>query len=191
MRIILLLLGISLAPLAMGEVYRSVDESGNVIYSDQPSPEAEKIRIDEVQTIDPGAVPAFEYTEPKAKEDKNTNRYQTLAIGYPVNDTSVRSNNGDITVEVNIQPVLKPGHVLALSLDGTEVMTGGGRTFNLTNLDRGEHTLTVAVKLPSGKELQRSPAVTFTVQRHSIQLKPSTVGKPPPPPPSPPPPAGP
>ena len=61
MRILLLLVTLFfLTPVSAG-VYRSFDADGNIVYTDKPSPDAEEIKIDKVQTIPAGA-DNFEYT---------------------------------------------------------------------------------------------------------------------------------
>ncbi|MBM2829514.1 MAG: hypothetical protein HW411_304 [Gammaproteobacteria bacterium] len=68
MRILLLLISFfTILPVA-AEVYRSVDEDGEVIYTDKPSPGAEQIEVDEVQTIDAPAEQDFEYTPPQKEQ---------------------------------------------------------------------------------------------------------------------------
>lgn len=178
MRIILLLLGILTVFPAMGDVYRSVDEDGNIIFTDKPSPDAEKVEINEVQTIDPGNTPRFNYTPPKKSQDATV--YKNITITSPANDETLSANEGNVSVSVSVEPRLFPGHTIVLYLDGSPAGEGSGQ-FNLTNLDRGTHTLVAAVKDQSGKEFIKSESVSFTVQRHSILHKPSTVGKPPPP----------
>ncbi len=59
-------------------------------------------------------------------------------------------------------------------------MDDTGTQLTLTNVDRGTHQLVAFIKAPNGKEMVKSSAVTFTVKRHSVQHKPSSVGKPPP-----------
>jgi hypothetical protein len=60
--IICLLLTLSLS----AEIYRSVDENGNVVFEDTPSPNSELINVDELQTIKPPLAGKFQYT-PKVK----------------------------------------------------------------------------------------------------------------------------
>lgn len=178
MRIILLLVGILFVLPTMADVYRSVDEDGNVVFSDKPSPDAEKVEINEVQTIDPGNVPEYKYTPPR-KSQAPVSSYKKITITNPSNDQALSANDGNVTVNVAVEPKLESGDVITLYLDGGQVAEGEGSAFNLTNLDRGTHTLSAAIKTSDGKEAIRSDTVSFTVHRHSILHKPSTVGKPP------------
>ncbi len=54
MRLLVFFISLTLLAPAFAEVYRSVDADGNVAYTDRASPDAEKIRIDKVQTIPAG-----------------------------------------------------------------------------------------------------------------------------------------
>lgn len=178
MRIILLILSILILPVAIADVYRSVDENGNVVFSDKPSPDAEKMDVQGVQTIDPGNVPEYEYS-PAKKEEPPAGNYNNISITSPENDQTLSSNDGIVNVSVSVSPPLKGGDTIALYLNGNLAMEGNG-SFTLENMDRGTHTVSAAIKDNSGKEILRSDSVTFHIQRHSIQHKQSTVGKPPP-----------
>ncbi len=178
MRILLLTLIFLFSSSAVAEVYRSVDEDGNVTYSDKPSPGAEKIRSDKVQTVDKPDLPNFRYTPPPDQvSDKPV--YEKISITYPENDTSISQNDGNFSVNVSLQPGLKSSHKLALSMDGEEIASGQSSSFALSNVDRGTHTLVATVKGSGGQVIIQSEPVTFTLHRHSIQHPP------PPPPPKP------
>src|SRR3990172_5300642 len=164
MRIFLLIIYFSLSfPLLAEDVYRTVDEHGNVIYTDTPAQGAEKIRVDEVQTINPGDVPQFVYTPPADAGDT----YSRLEIVSPENDSVIQGNN--VTVSVALEPPLnlRTGHYLELRLDGNEAASGSGLQFTLSNLERGTHTLDMAVVDQSGNRLIISPPVSFTIYQHS------------------------
>ena len=165
MRIFLLIIYFSLSfPLLAEDVYRTVDEHGNVIYTDTPAQGAEKIRVDEVQTINPGDVPQFVYTQPADAGDT----YSRLEIVSPENDSVIQGNN--VTVSVALEPPLnlRTGHYLELRLDGNEAASGSGLQFTLSNLERGTHTLDMAVVDQSGNRLIISPPVSFTIYQQSV-----------------------
>lgn len=176
MRIILLIMVLLITSVHAEEVYRSVDESGNIIYTDKPTPDAEVIRIDEIQTVDTPEVGPFEYTP----EKKPAGAAYTLAITSPASNAAIENAAGEFTVSASVQPVLNTaaGHKLVLYMDGA-IAAEGGPQFSLTNVDRGTHSLSVAVKNATGAEVSRSAAVSFTLHRQSKQHTPSTVGKPP------------
>lgn len=155
-----------MASAATADVYRSVDESGNIIYSDKPSPDAEKIRVDSIQTIDAPDIEPFKYTPPKQGPAPI---YTRLEIVSPENGIAIRSNEGAISISAVVEPGLNisAGHQLVLIMDGNEVSTGGPQ-FDLTNVDRGTHSAIVTIKDKQGKTVMQSSPVSFTVLRVAV-----------------------
>ena len=179
MRIPLLVMVFLLSLSARAEVYRSVDEDGNVIFSDQPSPGAEKIKLDKIQTIDAPRVKPLQ-TDSGNKKAETDEAYKDVAIRVPANEESISANDGNLTVNVSVTPALqtKKGHQVALFLDGKEMARGTDTQLQLSNIDRGTHKLTAAVIDENGSEIKRSDTIQFTIHRHSVQHPESTVGRP-------------
>ena len=67
MRLLTLSLLILFMPAGHADVYRSVDENGNIVYSDQPSEGAEKIEVKDAQTINLPAAGPFKYQPPPTR----------------------------------------------------------------------------------------------------------------------------
>jgi hypothetical protein len=148
-------------PIQATDVYRSVDENGNVIFSDTPVAGSEKINVDEIQTIAPGEVPKFEYTPPSQEKGE----YSRLEIISPQNDSVIHSDDGKVMVNAVVEPLvnLKEGHYLVLYLDGTEVASGTSPQFMLSNIEHGTHVLSIAVLDQSRHEVKRSSAISFSL----------------------------
>lgn len=180
MRILLLLVTLFFLTSVSAGVYRSTDADGNVIYTDKPSPDAEEIRIDKVQTI-PAGPDDFQYTPP---EKTAMGDYTKLEIVDPENNHVFTGNTGEVTVSVVIEPELNTenGDRLILTMDGRKEADSGSTSFSFTNLDRGTHTVEVHVVNKDGKTLMKSAPVTFTMKRTSV-LSPSNPNRPTPTPP--------
>ena len=156
------------------EVYRSVDESGNVIYSDQPSENAEKINVDEVQTINLPAAPEFSYTPPAPEAGPY---YSKVEFTSPANDATIRPGDEDVVkVILQVEPSLAAGDTVVLYMDGQQVATAGSTSFALPNVDRGTHQLTATIRGADGSVRGQSVPSSFHLQRVSV------LNKPPPPP---------
>jgi hypothetical protein len=182
MRLIALLLGtLLLQPAVAAEVYKTTDEAGNVIYSDKPSPEAETIMIPETQTIPADTAPPFEYTPPAPE----TRPYTGLSIVSPTNDEALRPEDQAVRVTARAEPAFRGQDTYVLFLDGREHSAGKSPVFVLPELERGTHSVAVALRDPAGTELIRSEPVTFHVLRTTVLQKkkptPPPGGKPPPP----------
>ena len=102
MRPLLLCITLTFLTSVSAEVYRVLDEDGNVIFSDKPSPGAEEIKIDHVQTISPPKVKDFEYTP--SVENTTDGVYTSLEIVSPENDQIFTGSEGDISVNILIHP---------------------------------------------------------------------------------------
>lgn len=174
MRNLLLFAGILVAvsiPFTAGaEIYKSVNEEGNVTFSDKPTPGAEEIEKKDVPTV-PSRMPQADIggsNDETGEEEKEAgNRYDSIAIVSPENDTAIRENSGQVSVSVSVQPALAETHQIALYMDGTEAARSRTPTFQFSNVDRGTHTLAAAVVGSDGNEIVRSDSISFTLLRHS------------------------
>lgn len=150
--------------IAAETVYKSVDEQGNVIFSDQPSANAEKLEVEAAPTID------FEQLSlpPRAKETvENSATYQQVLILEPGNEQTIHDNPGNLTVLIASEPTLKQEHQIMLEMDGKRVSTGTGNTVKIENIDRGQHTLTARIVDANGNVLLSSRPTTFFMRRVS------------------------
>ena len=144
---------------ALAEVYRSVDEDGNIVFSDEASPGAEKIIIPEPQTM-----PALDIGGSQYKPATKAPQPYTVAITEPVDDAAVRDNAGNISVSASVEPGLSSGDRLVIYMDGKEV--GTGAAVNLQNVDRGTHQLRAVIKDKNGRIRKSSKSVSFHMLRH-------------------------
>ena len=153
-----------LAVAASAEVYRSVDEQGNVTFTDKPGPGAEPIEIKEAQTVRIPPAPDIDYS-PKKEPEKP---YTEVTILSPQNDQAIRDDAGSVTVNVGVKPGLQPADNMVLFLDGKEIMLGKAMAKAFSGLDRGTHTVRAAVKDANGKVQQSSSTVSFHLLRNSV-----------------------
>lgn len=179
MRWSLLLLSL-LAFAANAVIYRSVDESGNVVYSDRPAEDAEKIELDATPTYTPIDVPqpqAIDGTQDDAAQELEQPNYQ-ISIISPEQNQSVWENAGTVNIEVAIKPELsmERGDLIQFKLDGQNV--GQAQTspsFTLTNIDRGSHIVVATIIDKTGKVLKSSRSVLFHLHRRSLINNPASV----------------
>jgi len=168
---LLLLGGLLLLGHAQAEMYKWVDEEGNVSYSDQPQhKDARKLDNLSDNTIPAVKIPSRTQPAPAAA-DKPETRYSLLQITSPEDDQAIRSNPGNVSVSLSSQPALNvaQGHSISLLLDNQPVhenITTNQAT--LQNVDRGTHQLSAIIKNKQGKTLKQSDTITFHLLRHSI-----------------------
>ncbi len=173
MRLLVFFISLALLTPAFAEVYRSVDADGNIAYTDRHSPDAEKIRIDKVQTI-PAGPDDFKYTPP---EKPDVGNYTKLEIVNPKNNHVFTGNTGEVNVSVQITPALRESDSFIFYMDGKKQGDSSSPSLQMTNLDRGTHTVKVDVVNKGGKSLKSSATVSFTIKRTSA-LNPNRPNRP-------------
>ncbi|MCG8672042.1 MAG: DUF4124 domain-containing protein [Pseudomonadales bacterium] len=148
-------------------VYKKVDENGNLIFSDTPMDDAEKLEVKPVPTLKIDKTPKFVPTPEKVKETVN---YQSLEITSPVQDENFINNMGTVTVTVQSTPTLNPEHQVQLLFNGVKRAGPSATTsFSFSNLDRGTYEAKAQVIDTQGKTLITSPPITFHVKRPVIR----------------------
>ncbi|WXL26228.1 DUF4124 domain-containing protein [Ectopseudomonas mendocina] len=177
MRLLTVFMFCALALPASAQIYKYTDDRGNTVFTDQ-APEgrqAETIELAPTNTVEAQPVVA---PQPASEPVTQEAAYKVLRLTDIPTDDALRANNGTFSVGVEISPRLRSGHSLRLLLDGKPY----GQPTNvprvqLTNIDRGEHSLSVQVL--SGQEIiQQSETRTFTVQRVHINSAPKPQPRP-------------
>jgi len=149
------------------EMYKWVDENGNITYSDTPPiKEAEALRPPTLN-----AIPAVK-PEPKApvaeqKPEKPT-IYTRFDITSPTNNASIRDNAGNISVSMTLNPALntKQGHTISISVDGKDIKDKiQSSSTQLNNINRGTHTISASIKNKKGSTLYTSQTITVHLHR--------------------------
>lgn len=157
-----------------GEIYKTIDEDGNVVFTDIAPPNiSETVELSNSTSYTPPATPASPTTgtqqpigAPAASAQPEV-IYQSILINAPANDEAVRDNAGNITISVEVKPSLAPGHSIALVVDGKRVSTSVSGQFPLRNVDRGTHTLSAQVLDENQMILKQSSDQTFHMLRYS------------------------
>lgn len=154
------------------EVYRWKDASGRTIYGDNPPEEFKNPPPLELPslTISDGyqqkAEAAKAKTESTAKpQDKKEFKYDSFTVVAPKKDEGIRANEGNVTIELAIEPSLQAGHQLILYVDGKQVGQGGALTYNLQNLERGTHTTFGVIQDDKDNIIMNTEVTTFHIFR--------------------------
>ena len=154
---------------ASAQVFKRVDPEGNVYFSDQPGPDTRQIEVAPAQTISLPPVTGRE--EAVAEQDQAAPEYTSFEIVNPTSEEELRANDGNITVQLSLQPELKSGHLIKLTIDGEDgeaIKSGSGMTVVLKNLSRGHHTVEAQVVDDADKVLIQTGAVGFNVLRAAV-----------------------
>lgn len=166
----ILLLTLLLTPLAgIGQsIYRTTDKDGNVVYTDAPpagTSASEEVKLPPTNT----APPPPDLPRPADPEPTENAVAYEVAITSPANESTIAMGPGNFSVSASVKPDLRKGQALQLFMDGQaqgEPQTG--TSWNLTNVFRGGHDLTVNLLDKEGQVLASSDAVRVYVLRPSI-----------------------
>jgi hypothetical protein len=167
----LVLLALLIPTLGLSQLYKSIDEQGNTIYSDiQPDENATELILPPLNISE--TPKKSRYNTPSAKADEASaktvvKRYSKLSIIQPINNEAIRSNDGSLIVAVQLAPRLftENGDRLLIELDGQVVNENSRNNTKLKNIDRGSHTINAYVLSAKGKRLTTAQSVTFHLKR--------------------------
>ncbi|KAA1171609.1 DUF4124 domain-containing protein [Marinobacter salinexigens] len=160
---------IALSGPTAAEIYRNVDQYGNVTYSDEPSKGAEAIEVKPVTTITLPKPQTVQETETLRKEVKREGAiYQGVSFTYPKNNQAFHSGSGDIQFELKSTPDLQPGHKFEVTIDGQPVGQTTSGSITVSNIYRGTHTALVHIVDENGIQVKSGTPISFTVHRPSV-----------------------
>lgn len=152
---------------ALATVYKGVDESGAVVYSDKPFENSEIITPPAITVMDaPKIAPAAPVEEEKPAEFK----YQQFDIVTPNND-QVIWNEPNLMVSLRLKPGLNldENHRIWLLVDGNAVAKNS-ESLNIAvgRLDRGTHQLQAEVRDKEGKIIVRTRPVIVHIKQTAL-----------------------
>ena len=145
------------------DVYMTVDENGNPTFTDQPVEGSEKIEVRDVTTI-----PAPRNVPPPRRSSEPVEIYSHMAVINPKQDETYFRSEGDLQISVSISPQLRSSDSIVYYLDGQSVHTGKTTSLSIAEMDRGTHSVRVAVVNSNGDELKSSQTVTFHLRQASV-----------------------
>ncbi|MFT5311813.1 MAG: hypothetical protein ACI8Z9_000287 [Paraglaciecola sp.] len=167
MGVIFLLLSMSLCATV---VYKKVNQDGSITFSDVPSEGAVRVDLASGNSV---VMPAL--VLPQAKINKTVKILKQAQIPYQLNiisptpEQTMRSNNGEMNVLVNITPNV-PGQY-QLMLNGVLHSSQTSGTFRLEGMHRGEYSVQVRFMDNSGKVLALSDMQTVYLHKASALFK--------------------
>lgn len=171
------------APLAVAQVYKHVDEHGNVSYSDSPpEPGAEPMDLPELSVVEPppktylpGREPKPEATEDAAADEELSlgdlrRMYRDFRLVSPAPEQSFWGTGNDATVAWAAGQPLRPGMSVVITVDGQKREPTVQPTLVLQQMDRGEHTVGAELVDARNRRIASAQPVTFYVRQYSVNF---------------------
>lgn len=103
----------------------------------------------------------------ESKRSASALEFSQFAIVSPANDQTITGNQ-PVTVQLAIEPELKPTQSIAWYLNGSPVANQASTQFTLEDLPRGTYTLGATVTDQASGESKSVDPVTFYVVRTSL-----------------------
>ncbi|NOR43645.1 MAG: DUF4124 domain-containing protein [Gammaproteobacteria bacterium] len=150
-------------------LYKGLDEDGNVLYSDTPFENAEKITPPPITIID---APKVKPKQKVVEEEKQAEtKYKKFSITAPKNEQTIW-NEPALTVSLQLNPALATaeGHKIWLMMDGKPLVKNSqSLSLQIGRADRGEHKLQAQIRNKKGKIIKRTKTVTVYIQHTVIR----------------------
>lgn len=173
MRLIVALLLAAATAASAGEVYRWVDDKGVVHYSDgPPSPNAKPVELPKLQTYQPAAPMPSIRAEPEAKKVD----VAPISITEPQAGETIRNPDGRVSITVSATPDSGQGFVYFLDGRPVSGAPSASSTYVMTGVERGEHTISVALVDSDGQEVARAAPVTIYLMPPTVKAAPRRNG---------------
>jgi len=150
-----------------GEVYRVVDEDGQITFTDSPTVNTKAETID-LPAINITTAPPARSNEGDGETTGDEVPYTSARIAQPLNKATIPPGQKTVVVELALKPALQEGHLAQLYIDGRpQGSATASTTFSVSNLNRGEHKVYIEVLGADKKRKAKTQGVTFHVKQHS------------------------
>lgn len=165
---------IALVSTSHAQIFKWTDSQGVVHFSDNPHSGAKKVEVPEAQSFSPpvSQTPATTNPqEPKKSSAPGDPKYTKVSIMQPLNEATIRNNQGYVVVAVELEPALADGDMLQMVFDGAPMGDPQPNTlFQLNGIYRGQHTIAVQIINAAGEVLLTSEPITIFMHRPRVGM---------------------
>jgi hypothetical protein len=169
----------SLTLLAEGEIYKVVDENGNVTFTDQrPHSEAQPMDLPPLSVIEtdievpepptPEEAAAAEAEKPLTPRELRR-KFRDFRITRPQNEETFWGTANTVVVSWGSSEPVPPEMKVLLYLNGEGQPAPASGSLTLT-LDRGEHQVYAELRDERNRRIVQTDTVTFFVKQHSVNF---------------------
>ena len=174
MMLITISLVLTASPLT-AQVYKVVDENGNVTFTDRPPADGSKPMdlppLSVIETPDYQMPSSQVATEEEDKEiPLRTLRrdYRDFAIISPLAEATVWGPEQSVSIAWSVGKQLQAGMSVSIFIDGKLLTTSTQPIIPAGALERGEHTVTAQLKDVKNRTIATAAPITFYVRQPNI-----------------------
>lgn len=174
-------------PDIFAEVYKTVDENGNVVYTDQsPGPDAEPVVLRGLSIISPqrpaapaaaaGGTARTPAAEPETQEKALTvrelkNYFSDFAIASPTDGQIFAGTGNEVSgVAWSSRYRLQAGMMVTVYLNGVAQTPTTDSLIEVGRLDRGSYEVYAELKDSRNRMIATTEPVTFHMRQHSVNF---------------------
>lgn len=155
----LIALSLLAAPLAAQEIYRVIDQDGNVTYTDQkPHDDATPVELPQINVLGDDDMDLLPTEQPESTAPLK------LQITHPADGEIVNTEANRIEVEMDINLNIPPTAQIVLFLNGQPQEPVRSLEVILDQMPPGEYWLRAELQTPSGRKLAGSDTNGFEVR---------------------------
>jgi len=179
LKTIIIAASLAFAATAAAQVFKYIDENGNVAYSDRPVVGAEEVKIKETRkrrsipednrsgnTPEPGAARSSRTIPSDAKQEVT---YSGLEILTPKDNKVVDARSGTVQIVFLPSPALGEGDEIVLNVNGKDMSKGRSTSFSLNALAAGGYSITGRIVNGDGETRIGSPSVSISVSDIGVE----------------------
>ena len=157
---------------SLAEVYKLVDEDGNITYTDQPASAADTATLAKLSPLNQIST-VLASTDDKALAETADGEteffagYNSALIVSPENDSIIPHSQISIIIQLSLSPQLRAGHRVQFWFDGApQGQPVAATAYQIDNIERGSHSLSARVFNAQGQLLISTASVEVHVKRH-------------------------
>jgi len=179
-KFLFLVAGCALAAAVIAQpIYKSVDEHGNVTYTDQPpadgSAPIDLPELSVVESADLGNLEAARRAAAQAPENDEPQQpaeivVPEIRIASPSEEETIVNTGYVLPVRVAVNGEIPPGAQFVYAIDGEVRLTSPNPSVAIDEVFRGEHTLQVQLRSAEGQPLAQTQPVRFFMRQMSAQF---------------------
>ena len=136
-------------------------------------PVAPAVKTEPLEEIDTDkaeaeAAVASQQTNKESEDPIVAAGYEKFSILSPASDSVVRSNTGDLSIQLEVKPSLQTGHSIVVYVDGKQAGETSATAVALNGLARGEHNVFAVLHDAKKGIIGNTESVNFSVVRTSV-----------------------
>jgi hypothetical protein len=166
MKYLLLLIFFATPQLVLADIYMQKDQNNNVIYTDSPDKNAQKIQVTAPPLHDtpkPTTTPETTSAPTSTTVVVQKNPYKVFGITSPLDQGTIQ-NDPNIMITFTVNPPLQTGDKIQVFLDDKAIgLPVASTQISIGRLDRGIHTVKGAIIDSNQKILKLSQTITIYV----------------------------